>query len=100
MKFAVVRVGGKQYLVTEKGKLKVDLKLGQLSETVELETLLRADGKTVEIGQPVLSSKVTATVVKQGKSKTVVVTKYKRKTRYKKSTGHRQATTELLISSL
>ncbi len=100
MKFAVVRVGGKQYLVTEKGTLKVDLKLGEPQKTVELETLLRSDGKTVEIGQPLLSSKVVATVVKQGKSRTVVVTKYKRKTRYKKSTGHRQATTDLLITSL
>ncbi len=99
-KLAVVRTGGKQYLVKENDKLKIEKLVAEPGAKVELEVLLIADGDQVEIGEPVLTSKIEATVEKQGHARTVVGVKYKRKTREKTKFGHRQKFTEVLIGKI
>ena len=55
-------------------------------------------GKKIEIGAPLVKgAKVIGKVLKQGKSKKVIVFKYKAKKRYKKKKGHRQPFTEIEI---
>lgn len=100
MKLAIIRTGGKQYLVQEGMSLKVERLSAEPQQEVEMETLLVADGDKVEIGKPVLDLKVKAEVVKQGKAKKIRVQKYKPKVRYDKVYGHRQPFTEVKIKSL
>lgn len=106
-KIAIIRTGGKQYLVKENDKLKIE-KLSDIQSEValepgtkiELEVLFTAEGDDAEIGAPKLEKTLSATVVRQGHARTVTGVKYKRKTRQSKKFGHRQKFTEVLIGKI
>ena len=89
-KIAVILTGGKQYKVQEGDLVKVEKLEAEKGAKVKLDTLLIADGADLELGQPSLGEKVEAEVVDTAKDKKVTVVKYKNKTRYKKTVGHRQ----------
>lgn len=104
--FAVIKTGGKQYLVAPGDKLKVE-KLAKTdakaekSEVIFDEVLLASDGKEAKFGTPALAgAKVTAKRVADGRHDKLLVFKYKNKTRYRVKRGHRQPFTELEILSI
>ena len=101
-KIAVIKTGGKQYKVKEGEILTVEKLSAEAGKKVKFDTLLIAetDGSTMELGQPSLGEKVEAEVLEEGKGKKVLVVKYKNKTRYKKSVGHRQEFTKVKISTI
>lgn len=70
--------------------------------TVELDrVLLISNGEQVKVGTPtVAGAKVVATAKVEGKARKVVVFKFKSKTRYHRTVGHRQPFTELSISQI
>ena len=100
MKLAVIKTGGKQYLVKESDLLKIEKLDAQAGEKVEFETLMISDGDNLEIGTPVLETKVTANAIRQGRSRKVTGIKYKPKTRQAKRFGHKQAFTEVEITKI
>ena len=91
MKKAVVKVGGKQFIVSEKETLLVDL-LPQGTKELELDALMLIDGDKVEVGTPVVKGvKVSAKVVDElVKGEKIRVIRYKAKKRVHKENGHRQ----------
>jgi len=97
--FAVIKTGGKQYIVRPDQKLKIE-KL-DAEEGVKVwfdEVLLVADGEKIEIGNPLIKgAKVEAEITKQGRGRKIIVFKYHAKTRYRKKKGHRQYFTEVKI---
>jgi len=96
---AIIKTGGKQYIVSEGDKIKVEkIEKKEGKEVIFKDVLLlEKDGK-VEVGQPkVKGMKVTAKVLKQGKGKKDIIFKYKPKARYHKKRGHRQLFTEVEI---
>jgi large subunit ribosomal protein L21 len=97
--FAVIKTGGKQYLVSPGNKIKVEkIEADEGKEITFGQVLLVMKGKTVKIGTPLVKgAKVKAKVLKQGKAKKVIVFKYKAKKRYQKKMGHRQPFTEVEI---
>ncbi|XOB40561.1 MAG: 50S ribosomal protein L21 [Candidatus Nealsonbacteria bacterium] len=99
---AVIKTGGKQYVVSPGDKIKIekiDKKEGE--KTTFNEVLLLQKGKTLEIGNPLVKkARVEAKVIKQGKSKKVIVFKYKASKRYKVKKGHRQPFTEVEITKI
>ena len=99
---AVIKTGGKQYLVTPGQKIKIEkIEVKEGSETIFDEVLLLEKGRKVEIGTPLVGgAKVTGKVMSHGKAKKVIVFKYKPKTRYKKKQGHRQSFTEIEILTI
>jgi len=99
-KIAVIKTGGKQYKVQEGDSIKVEKLAVENGKKVKLDTLLIADGDKLELGAPSLGEKVEAEVLETAKSKKVTVVKYKNKTRYKKTVGHRQQFTALKISKI
>ena len=109
MEFAVIKTGGKQYVVA-KGDLVTIEKLGRGAATQDLkkgdavtfeEVLLTDDGKTTNVGTPLVAgAKVTASVYSIGREKKVEVVKYKAKSRYLKRRGHRQPFVKVKIESL
>jgi len=96
---AVIKTGGKQYLVSPGQKIKiekVDKKEG--SEIIFDDVLLLEKQKKLEIGTPLVKgAKVVGKVLSHGKGKKVIIFKYKSKKRYKKKIGHRQPFTEVEI---
>ncbi len=100
--FAVIKAGGKQYLVTPGQKVKVEKLNAKEDENFLFEeVLLLENGGKTEIGTPtVKGAKVEAKVLKQGRGKKVIVFKYHAKTRYRKKKGHRQPFTEVEITKI
>lgn len=100
VKFAVIRIAGKQYKVTEGEEILVD----KLEDTkkVEPEVLLIADGEKIEIGKPVLiKRKITVKVITDmEKGDKIRVFKYKAKSRYRKLRGFRAQHTRLLVEKI
>ncbi|MEK7633390.1 MAG: 50S ribosomal protein L21 [Patescibacteria group bacterium] len=98
--YAVVKTGGKQYLVKVGMMLTVDqLDVSKKEKKIELETLLKFDeeGKAFELGQPVLKEKVIAEVVGNVKGDKIRIAKFKAKSRYRKVRGFRARLTKLKI---
>ena len=101
MKKAVVKVGGKQFIVSEKETLLVDL-LPQGPKELELDALMLIDGDKVEVGTPTVNGvKVSAKVVDElVKGEKIRVIRYKAKKRVHKENGHRQKYTKIEITSI
>ncbi|MDD2731348.1 MAG: 50S ribosomal protein L21 [Candidatus Portnoybacteria bacterium] len=101
MKLAVIRTGGKQYIVSPKQKIEVEKLEGKEGGKVSFdEVLLLSDGQKVAIGQPKIAGvKISGKIVKQGRDKKVIVFKYKSKKRYQVKRGHRQAFSLVEIDS-
>ena len=101
MKKAVIKVGGKQFIVSEKETLLVDL-LPQGTKELELDALMLIDGDKVEVGTPVVKGvKVSAKVVDElVKGEKIRVIRYKAKKRVHKENGHRQKYTKIEIASI
>ena len=101
MKKAVVKVGGKQFIVSEKETLLVDL-LPQGTKELELDALMLIDGDKVEVGTPIVKGvKVSAKVVDElVKGEKIRVIHYKAKKRVHKENGHRQKYTKIEITSI
>ena len=80
---AIIKTGGKQYIVSPKQKLKVEKLEGKEGDKVEFgEVLLFENDKVIEVGKPLIKgAKVLATITKQGRYDKVIVFKYKAKKR-------------------
>jgi len=102
MNLAVIKTGGKQYLVEPGKEIKVEkLEIAEGKEIVFDNVLLLQKNDKLEIGSPkVANTKVVGKVLKQGRGKKVVVYKYKPKKRYHLKKGHRQHFTEVEITKL
>ena len=100
--FAVVKTGGKQYIVSKGEVLKVEKLDAEVGSEIELtDVLMVTDGDNVKIGTPVVEgAAVKAKVLEHGKSKKVIVFKKKRRKGYKKKRGHRQHYTTLEIQDV
>jgi len=99
---AVIKTGGKQYIVEPGQKLKIEKIDGEEGKIHTFsDVLLLDDGKNIEIGTPILNgAAVEAKILKQGKGKKVIAYKYKAKKRYHKKIGHRQLFTEIEITQI
>lgn len=95
---AIFVTGGKQYLVSEGTELYVEKLNNEVNTEVVFDEVLYVDGK---VGNPyVKGAKVTAEVLKHGKQKKIVVFKYKPKKKYRKTQGHRQPYTKIIIKKI
>ena len=99
---AVIKTGGKQYLVKEKNKIKIEKIDGKEGDQVEFtDVLLLEKNKHVEVGKPLVKNvKVIGKILKQGRYDKVIVFKYKAKKREQTKKGHRQTFTEVEIKDI
>lgn len=102
--YAIIRTGGKQYLV-EPGKTYTFEKLdGAAGDAVTFDEVLltfAADGSAVAVGTPfVAGTTVAGTIVAQGRTRKLLVVKYKAKSRYRRKQGHRQHFTKVHIAQI
>ena len=101
--FAVIKTGGKQYIVREGQTLdveKLDLEAGK---PVSFEALLVAedDGTGVKVGKPMVSgAKVTGMVKEHGMGEKKLIVKFKSKSRYRRHNSHRQPFTKISIDKI
>jgi large subunit ribosomal protein L21 len=100
--YAIVKTGGKQYKVREGEILRVEKLTGDVGSEISFEDVLMfSDGEAVTVGQPKVDNvTVSGHIVEQGKSKKIIVFKYKRRKRYRRTQGHRQQFTAVQIDSI
>jgi len=100
--YAVVRSGGKQYNVRAGQQLDVETLAGAAGDRLELtEVLLVGNGDQIMLGTPTVpGARIVVEVLGQERHKKVTVFKYKRKTRYKRTVGHRQPFTRLAVREI
>ncbi len=101
--YAIVEISGKQYKVQEGDIVFVD-RLEEKEEGSKVtfdKVLMISDDKKVTIGQDtVKGASVEASVIGHGKSKKIIVYKYKAKKNYRRTQGHRQPYTKIQIEKI
>lgn len=102
MKFAIIKAGGKQYLVKKDDTIVVDHLKQEKDSVVEFDTLAVGDSEKndVELGMPVLKTKVKGKVIENMKGDKIRVARFKAKSRYRRVTGFRPMLSKVQITSL
>lgn len=99
--YAIIETGGKQLKVEVGQTIYVEKLKAEADSSYTFDKVLLIGGEKTKIGNPYLKdATVTAKVVKQGKSKKIRVYKYKQKKRVRKTIGHRQPYTSLVIEAI
>ena len=100
--YAVVRTGGKQYRLGVGDSVKVEKLSDEVGNIVELSQILMiSDGGEVIVGTPLVTgASVKAEIVGHGRNKKIRVFKMKRRKKYRRTQGHRQAFTQLKVTEI
>lgn len=94
MSHAVIKSGGKQFVVQEGQTIRVPSLGADAGSSIELQAIFNSNGDTGASGT------VSATVVEHGRDQKLIVFKKKRRKHYKRTRGHRQGFTTLRIDSI
>ena len=97
--YAVIRTGGKQYLVSPGEKLKIE-RTAHTDGAIEFADVLAVSGEAGKFEADLAKARVTATVLGEGRGDKILVFKLKRKKQYKKMQGHRQNFVEVRINEI
>lgn len=100
--YAVIETGGTQFRVEEGAQVKVPLLKGSAGDSVTIDkVLLVGTDNDPLIGKPYIdNATVEAELVGHGKHEKVLIYKYKRRTKFRRTNGHRQQYTELKITKI
>ncbi len=99
--YAVIRTGGKQYRVSQDDVIRIEKIDAERGAEVNFEVLALGEGDNLQIGTPVIeSASVQAKVLRQARDRKILVGKFRRRKNYRRKNGHRQAFTEIKISSI
>lgn len=104
--YAVIQTGGKQYRVQPGDVVQVEKLEGELGSTVSFKEVLMvskpgAEQSQVWLGKPVLAgAQVSGEIVGQGRGDKILIIKMKRRKQYRRTQGHRQYLTQLLVTSV
>ena len=103
MSYAVIKTGGKQYKVKSGEILKIEkLPDSKPDSKIEFnEVLAYGDDKTIEVGTPIITgAKVEADLIKNGKDRTILIFKKRRRQNSRRKNGHRQEHTMIRINKI
>ena len=103
MSYAVIKTGGKQYKVKSGEILKIEkLPDSKPNSKIEFnEVLAYGDDKTIEIGTPMVTgAKVEADLIKNGKDRTILIFKKRRRHNSRRKNGHRQEYSMIKINKI
>ncbi|MFN2493022.1 MAG: 50S ribosomal protein L21 [Pyrinomonadaceae bacterium] len=99
MSYAVIKTGGKQFVVAKGATIRIPSVAAEAGKSIEIDALLTA-GDGAKKAPVVGGAKVSATVVDHGRGTKIVVFKKKRRKQYKRKQGHRQGYTTITIDSI
>ena len=98
---AIVRADGRQLRLIEGQEFEVSRVAGEPGDTVTYDVLMLLDGKDVQVGTPVVSgAELRARIAQHGKAPKIRFMKYKNKVRYRRTIGHRQAVSRLVVEAI
>ena len=103
MSYAIIQTGGKQYKVKAGEILKIErLEESKPNTKIEFKEILAyGDEKNIEIGLPTVSgAKVEADLVENGKDRTILIFKKRRRQNSRRKNGHRQQYSLIRINKI
>ena len=103
MSFAVIKTGGKQYKVNAGEILKIEkIEESKPNSTIEFKEILAyGNDKNIELGLPIIKgAKVEAELIKNGKNRTVLIFKKRRRKNSRRKNGHRQLYSLIRINKI
>ena len=103
MSYAVIQTGGKQYKVKSGEILKIEKLPDSKPDTkIEFKEILAyGDDKSIEVGAPIVEgAKVEADLIKNGKDRTILIFKKRRRQNSRRKNGHRQEYTMIRINKI
>ena len=103
MSYAIIQTGGKQYKVKAGEILKIErLENSKLETKIEFKEILAyGDDKSIEVGSPTIKgAKVEADLVENGKNRTILIFKKRRRQNSRRKNGHRQQYSLIRISKI
>jgi len=100
--YAVIETGGKQYRVVPGTSVKIEKLAGEPGADVTFDKVLAVvnDSGELKAGQDAAGAKVSGKIELQGRGEKLLVFKFKRKKQYKKTQGHRQSFTQVLVTGI
>jgi len=101
--YAIIETGGKQYRVKQGDLVQVEKLPGDVGAKVVFDRVLLLGGSADApvIGRPLVQgAAVEGEIVRQGRGDKITVFKFKRRKNYRRKIGHRQAFTELKVTSI
>ncbi len=100
--YAIAKSGGKQFKIEQNSKVRVPTLKAAVGDSVRLDSiLLLSHGESVTVGAPLVEGAYAeAHVVRHGRAAKIRIIKYKRRKNYRRTIGHRQGYTELLIDAI
>ncbi len=101
MKYAIIRLGGKQYKVSEGDVIAIEKVPSDKKDVIFSDVLLYTTDGQVRVGMPTLNDiLITGKIIEEKKGPKIRVAKYKAKVRYRRVTGHRQILSMVQIESI
>ncbi|MDC1280033.1 50S ribosomal protein L21 [Pelagibacteraceae bacterium] len=103
MSYAIIQTGGKQYKVKAGEILKIERLEDSKPETkIEFKEILAyGNDKTIEVGSPIVDgAKVEANLVENGKNRTILIFKKRRRQNSRRKNGHRQQYSLIRINKI
>jgi large subunit ribosomal protein L21 len=103
MSYAIIQTGGKQYKVKAGEILKIEkLEDSKVETKIEFKEILAyGDDKDIEVGSPTIEgAKVEADLVENGKNRTILIFKKRRRQNSRRKNGHRQQYSLVRISKI
>jgi len=99
--YAIFRTGGKQYKASPGEVIRVERVTGDPGSMVEFNHVFAVRTEKLIVGDPlVVNAKVTGKILTNDRTAKVRVLKYKRKKQYRRTLGHRQHFSQVLIQDI
>ena len=98
---AIVRADGRQLRLVEGQEFEMSHVAGEPGDTVTFDVMMVLDGENVTVGTPLVpGASVRARIEQHGKAPKIRFMKYKNKVRYRRTFGHRQHVTRLVVEAI
>src|SRR5271157_5725 len=99
--YAILRTGGKQYKVSPGDVIRIEQVDGESGSTIEFNHIFAVRKEGLTVGTPLVeNAKVRGTILRSARAPKVRVLKYKRKKQYRRTIGHRQGFSEVLVKDI
>src|SRR5215210_2670327 len=100
--YAVIETGGKQYRVVPGTSVKVEKLVGDKGAEISFDKVLAVvnDAGELRAGKDAEGARVSARIELQGRGEKLLVFKFKRKKQYRKTQGHRQSFTQVMVTGI
>jgi large subunit ribosomal protein L21 len=98
---AIVRADGRQMRLVEGQEFEMNHVDGAPGDHITLDVMMVLDGAAVTVGTPLVEgATLTARIEQHGRAPKIRFMKYKNKVRYRRTFGHRQHVTRLVVETI